>query len=73
MPQNVEFSKSFTTSLLEMVDGEHIKTCIQCGTCAGICPMAYWMDFPPRKMLATLRENIFDQVIDSKGIWMCVS
>jgi Fe-S oxidoreductase len=54
-------------------DGERFKTCLQCGTCSGICPFGYIMKFPPGKMIGALRADIFDQVMKSDSMWMCVS
>lgn len=56
-----------------MEDGERIRKCLQCGTCSGVCPFGYFMKFPPSKIIGTLRADIFDQVLKSDGVWMCVS
>lgn len=71
--QRSTFSEMFTDSLYEIEDGERVRTCIQCGTCGGVCPHGYWMDFSPRKMIATLRGDIFEDVMESDTMWMCVS
>jgi Fe-S oxidoreductase len=73
IPQDVEYSRQFLDSLFEGVDGERFKTCLQCATCSGACPFGYLMDFPPGRMIAYLRADLFDQVIKSDTIWMCVS
>jgi Fe-S oxidoreductase len=72
-PLSPSVSKTFANSLYEMLDGERVKTCLQCGTCSGICPFGYIMKFPPGKMIGALRTDIFDQVIKSDSVWMCVS
>ena len=51
----------------------HIQQCTQCGICSGVCPFGYLMDFPPSRMIAALRSGIFDRVIASEMLWMCVS
>lgn len=66
-------SESFYDSLLKVVDGERIRICLQCGTCSGVCPFGYLMDFPPSRMIAALRAEVFDKVLESDTIWMCVS
>lgn len=71
--QQLSFSRQFYNSLLEEIDGEQIRTCLQCGTCAGICPFGYLMDYSPRKMIAALRAETFDGVMESDMVWMCVS
>ena len=72
-PLNPSLGKTFANSLYELLDGERVKTCLQCGTCSGICPFGYIMKFPPGKMIGALRADIFDQVIKSDSVWMCVS
>jgi Fe-S oxidoreductase len=73
VPESPAFSKTFYASLQEMVDGERIRACLQCGTCSGVCPFGYLMDFPPSRMIGTLRAGIFDKVMDTDTVWMCVS
>jgi Fe-S oxidoreductase len=70
---DLTFNQKFETSLYELPDGERIRNCIQCGTCAGICPFGFWMEYTPRKMIAALRAGEFEEVIDSETVWMCVS
>jgi Fe-S oxidoreductase len=73
VPQSSAFSKTFYASLQELPDGERIRTCLQCGTCSGICPFGYLMDFPPGRMVALLRADLFEQVLNTDTVWMCVS
>ena len=73
IPQDVEFSRQFFSSLFEGVDGERFKTCLQCATCSGACPFGYLMDYPPGRLIAYLRADLFDQVLKSDTVWMCVS
>jgi len=72
-PLEPSVSKTFLTSLLELENGERIRTCLQCGTCSGVCPFGYIMKYPPGKMIGALRSEFFDQVIKSDSVWMCVS
>jgi Fe-S oxidoreductase len=72
-PLSPSLSKTFFSGLYELEDGERIRTCLQCGTCSGICPFGYIMKFPPGKMIGALRADIFDQVMKTDSVWMCVS
>ena len=72
-PLTPTIGKTFINSLYELEDGERVKTCLQCGTCSGVCPFGYIMKFPPGKMIGALRADIFDQVMKSDSVWMCVS
>jgi Fe-S oxidoreductase len=71
--QTPSLNETFYTSLYEVAEGERIRTCLQCGTCSGVCPFGYLMDFPPGRIVAALRAGIFDQVINTDTVWMCVS
>src|SRR4030067_749209 len=66
-------SQTFFTSLYKMADGERIRTCLQCGSCSGVCPFGYLMDFPPGRMIATLRADLFEEILTTDTVWMCVS
>ena len=72
-PLNPSIGKTFVNSLYELQDGERIKTCLQCGTCSGICPFGYIMKFPPGKMIGALRADFFENVLKTDSVWMCVS
>jgi len=71
--QPISFNEKFLASLYEVVDGERIRTCLQCGTCSGICPFGYLMDFPPGLMITALRAELFQEVMNTDSAWMCVS
>jgi Fe-S oxidoreductase len=70
---NPTFNETFYASLQTPPYGERIRTCLQCGMCSGICPYGYLMDFPPGRMIAALRSEIFDRVLKTDTVWMCVS
>ncbi len=72
-PLSSSVSKTFFSSIYDLTDGERIRTCLQCGTCSGVCPFGYIMKFPPGKMIGALRAEFFDQVIKADSVWMCVS
>ncbi len=71
--QGPALSEAFYASLLQVPDGERIRTCLQCGMCSGVCPFGYLMDYPPHRMIAFLRAQQFDRVIKTDSVWMCVS
>lgn len=71
--KSAEVTDAFFDSLLQVQDGEQLKLCLQCGNCSGACPFGYLMDFPPGRMIAYLRAGLFDKVLESDSVWMCVS
>jgi Fe-S oxidoreductase len=72
-PLGPSVGKTFLTSLRELPDGERILTCLQCGTCSGVCPFGYIMQYPPSKMIGAMRADIFEQVVKTDSAWMCVA
>lgn len=71
--QRPKIEDVFYSTLFKSVDGERIKACLQCGTCSGVCPFGYLMDYPPSRMISALRSGQFETVLNSDGVWMCVS
>ena len=65
--------RDFVDELHAVPGGEKVRDCIQCGTCSGSCPVSYFMDNPPRKLLAMLRAGLREQVLESTSIWLCTS
>ena len=71
--ESSSFSDTFYSSLLEGKNGENVRACLQCGICSGACPFGYLMDYPPGRMIAYLRADMFDKVVETDSVWMCVS
>lgn len=64
---------SFLKQLETIPSSEKIKSCIQCGTCTGSCPVSYAMDISPRELIALFRAGDIDTLLNSKAIWVCAS
>jgi heterodisulfide reductase subunit C len=60
-------------NLLHASHGNPLKTCIQCGTCSGTCPVVDYMDHTPRRIIGMIRANLKDEVLDSNTFWYCAS
>ena len=41
-------------NLLYASHGNPLKTCIQCGTCSGTCPVVDYMDHTPRRIIGMI-------------------
>ena len=66
--------RSFYTRVLEAApSGERLRLCLECGNCSGICPFGYLMLYPPSRMIAMLRANRFNRLLETDTVWMCVS
>ena len=54
-------------------DDLHLRSCIQCGDCSGVCPLGFLMDFPPSKIIAEIRSETYARVIRTNSAWMCIA
>jgi len=71
--KEIVVGEAVLNSLNQLEDGEKFQTCIQCGTCSGVCPFGLWMEHTPRRVISSIRWGEFDQVLNSDSVWMCVS
>lgn len=72
MTDTITFAQEIS-NLLYADEGEPLRTCIQCGTCSGTCPVAGYMDFSPRQIIAMINQGMKDQVLESNTYWYCAS
>ena len=68
-----ELDKNFLNEVSEKSFSEEISRCIQCGTCSSSCPMAEYMDYTPRKIIAMVKHGFRDDVLKSFTPWLCAS
>lgn len=68
-----ELDKNFLDEIKEKSGCDEISQCIQCGTCSSSCPMAVYMDYSPRKIIAMIKSGFKDEVLKSFTPWLCAS
>ena len=68
-----ELDSDFPKQIQAIPGGEHLWTCIQCGTCSATCPMSIYMDYTPRRIIAMARAGFKEDVLKSFTIWLCAS
>ncbi len=68
-----ELDRQFLDLIKNMSGCDDIDRCIQCGTCSSSCPMAVYMDYPPRKIIAMIKNGFRDEALRSFTIWLCPS
>ena len=54
-------------------DGEWVKMCMQCGVCAGSCPLGAHWEHPPQELFMMIRAGKRAEVLTSDAMWMCTS
>ncbi len=74
MENKINYGPSFAQEVFQNVDsGDEIKMCMNCGVCAGSCPLREHMDYPPRQIFALIRAGKREEVLSSKSIMLCTS
>ena len=68
-----ELDPAFASEIASIPGGEKLYSCIQCGTCSGMCPMAPYMDYTPRQIIAMVRAGFKGDVLASYTTWLCAS
>lgn len=53
--------------------GHWIKMCMQCGVCAGSCPLGPHWEHSPRQLFQLVRSGKKEAVLKSSSMWMCTS
>ena len=65
--------KGFGKEVMSVPGCEQLESCIQCGTCSGVCPLSIYMDHTPRQVMALTRGDFKREVLRSHTIWLCAS
>jgi len=53
--------------------GDWVKMCMQCGVCAGSCPLGDDWEHTPQKIFMMIRAGKREAVLSSDSMWMCTS
>ena len=64
------FLKEVETNVEE---GHWVKMCMQCGVCAGSCPLGDAWEHTPQKLFMMIRAGKREEVLTSSAMWMCTS
>jgi len=54
-------------------EGDWVKMCMQCGVCAGSCPLGSAWAHPPQEIFMMIRAGKREEVLTSDSMWMCTS
>ncbi len=75
---NTQMKERYRNNFLREVtanveEGEWVRMCMQCGVCAGSCPMGPHWEHPPQEIFMMIRANKRDEVLGSSSMWFCTS
>ncbi len=68
-----ELDQDFAGEIASVPGADKLFTCIQCGTCSGMCPLSPFMDYTPRQIIAMIRAGFKGEVLSSYTTWLCAS
>lgn len=60
------------TEKVEVLSGENVYACYQCGKCSAGCPVTSAMDILPNQVIRLVQLGD-ENVLDCKTIWICAS
>jgi len=58
---------------VELLSGEDLLLCYQCGKCTSGCPIAEDMDILPSQVIRFCQLGLEEEILNSKTIWLCAS
>ena len=68
------YKNNFLKEVEERVEeGTMVKMCMQCGVCAGSCPLGPAWAHPPQEIFMMIRAGKREEVLGSDSMWMCTS
>ncbi len=68
------YRNDFLREVMERVeDGDWVRMCMQCGVCAGSCPLGNAWQHTPQKIFMMIRAGKREDVLTSDSMWMCTS
>ncbi len=68
------YRNDFLKEVEERVEEGHwVKMCMQCGVCAGSCPLGNAWAHPPQEIFMMIRAGKREEVLTSDSMWMCTS
>ena len=70
----MSYANDFLREVEERVEGgEWVKMCMQCGVCAGSCPLGPDWEHSPQKIFMMIRAGKREEVLATSSLWMCTS
>jgi heterodisulfide reductase subunit C len=50
---------------------QDVSLCYQCGKCSAGCPVRYYMDIAPNKVVRLIQLGYYDEALKSETPWLC--
>ena len=63
-----EFAKK-----VELISGQNLFACYQCGNCTAGCPVSFAMDLGPHQVIRLSLLGLEEEVLECNTFWICAS
>ena len=68
-----KIQKNDFVNKIELLSGQNVFECYQCGKCSAVCPMAENMDYLPNQIMKLLQMGDNEAISDANTPWICSS
>ena len=58
---------------IKRISGVNPRKCMKCGKCTASCPAYEEMEYHPHQFVDMVENGRIDELMESKGIYMCLS
>lgn len=62
-----------TADEIKAIAGNNIQNCMRCGRCTATCPSFDNMEYHPHQFVMMVENGEIDKLMQSKGIYKCMS
>lgn len=63
-----EFAKK-----VELISGQNLFACYQCGNCTAGCPVAFAMEMGPHELIRSILLGLEEEILGINTFWLCAS
>jgi heterodisulfide reductase subunit C len=70
--KTAEADQDFINRIIE-AGAEHLKACIQCGTCTASCPSGRRTAYRTRQIIRSALLGLKDELLSDPNIWLCTT
>ena len=58
---------------IELLSGQNVFDCYQCGNCSSGCPVVDYMDYAPSQVLRLAQMGAVDDLLAAGTMWVCAA
>ncbi|MCD4829392.1 MAG: 4Fe-4S dicluster domain-containing protein [Candidatus Cloacimonetes bacterium] len=58
---------------IELLSGQNVFECYQCGNCSSGCPMVDYMDYTPNQVMRLAQTGAIEELLAAGTMWVCAA